>query len=87
MNDAEDIKALLTEIRNEQRMHHEEWKRAQVESQQLRLQAEKNRKAARRQALMLTIFIVILVGGYILMPVLRAILAFISGGTLHVHTQ
>jgi len=87
MNDEEDIKALLTEIRDEQRMHHDEWKRAQVETRQLRLQAEKNRKAAMRQALMLTIFVGILVGGYILMPVLRAILAFISGSILHVHTQ
>jgi hypothetical protein len=44
MSETDDIKALLTEMRDAQRMHHDEWKRAYTESQQFRLQAEKNLK-------------------------------------------
>lgn len=87
MSDTEEIKALLTQIRDEQRMHREEWTRAQAENQQLRLQTQMNLKKAKQMRLIMFIVIVVLLTACTLVPLLQWVVAFTSSGTLHVHTQ
>jgi hypothetical protein len=66
MNEIEEIKALLTEIRDQQRAHHDEWKRAYAEGQQLREQAAGRLKQAGRSRLILLIILVVLAASIVL---------------------
>ncbi len=69
MNETEEIKVLLTEIRDAQRAHHEEWKRAHTENQQVRDQAVVRLKQARRSQMILWIVLAVLAAS-ILLPLI-----------------
>jgi hypothetical protein len=70
MNEMEEIKALLTEIRDQQRAHHEEWKRAYAEGQQLREQAAARLKQAKNWRLIWLIVLVLLAAS-IVVPIIQ----------------
>lgn len=70
MNEMEEIKALLTEIRDQQRAHHEEWKRAYAEGQQLRQQAAARIKQIKNWRLMCMI-VLALVAASVVVPIIQ----------------
>jgi hypothetical protein len=70
MDEMEEVKALLAEIRDQQRTHHEEWKRAYAEGQQFREQAAARLKQAKSWRL--TSFIVLIVlAASIVVPIIQ----------------
>jgi hypothetical protein len=70
MNETEEIIALLTEIRDSQRAHHEEWRRAYAEGQQLRGKAAAQLKQAKTFRL-IALVILILVAASIVVPIIQ----------------
>ena len=70
MGDTEEIKALLKEIRDGQREHYQEWKRAYAESQQLREQAEVRFKQARRSQVIWWVILAV-VAASIVLPIIQ----------------
>jgi Flp pilus assembly protein TadB len=76
MSDIEEIKALLVEIRDAQREHREEWKRAYALSRQEQEQAQARAKQARRNIVVIACVLVALYAITIVLPTIQWVISW-----------